>query len=174
MLGKMMTVLPPKGKDTISAQGHNIPLTGLKLQITKEILVLYRAGFIRIAEDIINPKAQIQSPSEIPGKIASETEGGSDAFGVSPSDPPKPLPQVDVPEEALAIADEVSSHDSEGKGSKPDFEPKPSVFSTRKEIEETLDWEGLRDYVADKIGYVYQKKSLEALRSMALEQFDAN
>jgi hypothetical protein len=171
MLGKMLTVFPPKGKDTISAQGHNIPSLGLKLQITKELIVLHRAGFIRIAEEIINPKAQ--TPSDSPGESTSETGGGSDVLRVSPSDPPKPLPQVlDIPEEASAHADVVSSHNLEGEGSQPDFAPKPSTFSSRKEIEETNDWEALRDYVAEKIGYVYQKKSLESLRSMALEQFD--
>lgn len=165
-----MTILPPKGKDSICAQGYNVPKIGLRVQVTKELIVLHRAGFIVIAEDIVNPKAQ--TPSDSPGESTSETGGGSSSSRAP--DPPKPLPQVlDIPEEASADADVVSSPDSEGEGSQPEFAPKPSAFSSRKEIEETVDWEALRDYVAEKIGYVYQKKSLESLRSMALEQFDA-
>lgn len=168
-----MTVFPPKGKDNISAQGHSISITGKKLQITKELIVLHKAGFIRIAEDIVNPRSEelsTKSPSDPSGAITSEAEGGS--VTTSPPDPPEPLPQiVDVPEGASdAHSDVVSSLTLEGEGSQA---PKPSTFTTRKEIEETLDWEALRDYIASKIGYFYQKKSLEALRSMALEQFDA-
>ena len=55
-IGELRTVLPPLGTNSIMAQNHAIPATGVPLIITKELLVLYQASIIRIVGDPIDPQ----------------------------------------------------------------------------------------------------------------------
>ena len=84
-LGEVHRILPPVGKDHINCQGIDIPPEGKRLQITKELVSLIQAGFVRIAHDIDKPSSgdqppvPIQETGDLPptvGVSSHTTEGG--------------------------------------------------------------------------------------------------
>lgn len=122
-IGELRTVLPPLGTNSIMAQNHAIPATGVPLIITKELLVLYQASIIRIVGDPIDPQIFDPSPLPLPATPPSSpppapdkpdtpprngTDDGCRAVTllptnvevhqtvVPPPEPPPPEPQADI------------------------------------------------------------------------------
>lgn len=141
-LGEVHLILPPAGQTSINCQGVDIPPEGKRLQVTKELVALIQAGFVRIAHDISN--TQSDQPSVSPLK----------AEGDSPS--------------PIVMGDDhhvVSSLDlAEGKTT-------PSVFSSVEEIRTCEDRERVRLYVKSKTGAENEKAPIEGLRSVAEKLF---
>ena len=185
-VGEMRTVLPPIGKDSIIAQGHQIPMTGKKIMIDKQLLVLHAAGMIRIATDIINPKAfdhmsppkDIAPKSPIPPEVLAAFKEvqkprnpiltDSPANIRRPLFPDQSLPQVNsTPEVVAAMSVPVSEDAVEAPNSS------ASSFSTQREIMETRDYDGLRKFLEAKTGNRYDsRKSLEQLKTIAIRTLE--
>lgn len=62
-LGEVHLILPPAGQTSINCQGIDIPPEGKRLQVTKELVTLIQAGFVRIAHDISNTQSDQPSVS---------------------------------------------------------------------------------------------------------------
>src|SRR5262252_7976373 len=65
-LGEVHRILPPVGSTSINCQGIDIPAEGKRIQITKEIVALIQAGFVRIAHDLDEA-----GPGDQPSGVAS-------------------------------------------------------------------------------------------------------
>jgi hypothetical protein len=143
-LGEMHTILPPVGKTTINCQGIEIPAEGKRLQVTKELVALIQAGFIRIAHDIDNTGSVDQS--SVPTRKTDE--GGS-------------KPAMEPSSGSVG----VSSHNLQRDST-------PSVFSSVQEVRTCQDREKLRLYVKSKNGFENQDASIEGLRAVAEGLYD--
>jgi hypothetical protein len=151
-LGEVHTILPPAGQGTINCQGIDIPPEGKKLQITKEIVALIQAGFVRIAVDMVNPDADKHSPPTPPtpspvgpvgvgGETSKSTEGNTDDHaGVS---------------SLTETVDQTSS----------------VSFSSIEEIQACMDREKVRLYVFDRTTYPNDHAPIEGLKDLAVKLF---
>jgi hypothetical protein len=145
-LGEVHTILPPVGHGTINCQGIDLPPEGKKLQITKELVALIQAGFIRIAVDITNPDADKHgSPapdSSVGPEVSKSVESNTQVtVGVSP-----PL-------------------------SKDTLTTSSVFFSSIEEIESCQDREKLRLFVKSKNGYENENSHIDGLRDLSLKLF---
>jgi hypothetical protein len=140
-LGEVHLILPPVGKTEINCQGIDIPAEGKRLQVTKELVALIQAGFIRIANEIDNTGQENQSSAPV-----QKTDNGDGS--------PSPLAHV-----------EVSSLTTEGVGAP------SVVFSSVEEIRACQDREKLRLFVKSKTTYENEKTHIDALRESAEKLF---
>ena len=145
-LGEIHTILPPIGHDSINCQGIDIPPEGKRLQITKEIVALIQAGFVRIAHDMTNPDAD-----KLGGSLPSSPSDASGGEGPSHADTTVGVSSLDL-----------------GTG----VVHAPSLFSSAAEIEACEDREKLRQYVEIETGFPNPKAAIEVLREVALREFN--
>lgn len=151
--GEVATVLPPEGTDIINAQGHDITSDGKQLEITPQLMTLFRSGMIRI-EPI--PPGQKPGPELTAGNssgTSSEKSGNTDA-------------KIGVPDSKSTVPVEVSflnlaGDDTIKTGSFP-------AFLSREEIRASTDWEGLRRFIQSKDGRENEKMTLGQLKEIAL------
>jgi len=142
-LGEVHTILPPVGTEIINCQGIDVGPEGKKFQITKELVALIQAGFIRIANDIVNPDAHKHNDSSSPSSTSMEGDDAAshtDATGVS----------------SLDLRGKITSS---------------PVFSSVEEIQSCQDQEKLRLFVKSKTGYENEGVHIEALRNTAERLF---
>ena len=141
-LGEIRTILPPVGTEIINCQGMDIGPEGKKLQITKELVALIQAGFIRIAVDMVNPEAHKHS---------------------APSSPSTRSMEGDVTASHADAPTAVSSLTSEGVVNA------SSDFLSVEELKSCQDREKLRLYVKSISGYDNEKTHIEGLRDHAIK-----
>jgi hypothetical protein len=143
-LGEVHLILPPVGKTEINCQGVDIPIEGKRLQVTKELVALIQAGFVRIANEIDNTGQENQSSAPV-----QKTDNGDSSTEPSP----------------LAHVVDISSLDLQREATP------PSVFSSVEEIRTCQDREKLRLYVKSKTTYDNEKTHIDALRASAEKLF---
>jgi hypothetical protein len=145
-LGEVHTILPPAGHDIINCQGIDIPPEGKKLQITKELVALIQAGFVRIAVDIINPDA--------------------DKHG-------SPVPDSSVGPEVSKSAESNTEGSSTGVSSQAlgGVHAASPTFSSVDEIQACGDREKVRLYVFNRTTFPNDNAPLEGLKDLAVKLF---
>jgi len=156
--GEVATVLPPEGTDIINAQGHDITSDGKQLEITPQLMTLFRSGMIRI-EPI--PPGQKPGPELTAGNssgTSSEKSGNTDA-------------KIGVPDPKSTVPVEVSSLNSGGGAIETSS---PPAFSTKEEIMASSDWEGLRSFIQSKNGRESEKMTLGQLQQEAVTLIEEN
>lgn len=143
-LGELHTILPPIGTEIINCQGVDIGPEGKKLQITKELVALIQAGFVRIAHDIVNPDAHKHSAPPSP---SSTSMGGDVAVSESHADTPTGV----LVSSLTGLGDTVN--------------PSSSPFSSVEEIKACNDKEKLRLFISNATGFPANERApMEALR----------
>jgi hypothetical protein len=145
-LGETHTILPPAGHDIINCQGIDIPPEGKKLQITKELVALIQAGFVRIAVDLVGPDV---------GK--HETSAGSVG-----------------PEVSKSVESNTQSHElPTGVSSQTETvdQTSPVSFSSVEEIETCEDRERIRLYIFNITTYPNEHAPIEGLKDLAIKLF---
>jgi hypothetical protein len=145
-IGEVHRILPPVGHHTINCQGIDIPPEGKKLQITKELVTLIQAGFVRIAHDITNPGADKPSASPSVPPASNSTEGNTSSLATA------------------SVG--VSPRTIEG------VEHAPSTLLSAEGISSCEDREKLRLFVLDRTGVPNLKAPIEGIRELALRLFN--
>jgi hypothetical protein len=155
-LGEVHTILPPVGCDVINCQGFEIRAGGKKLQITKELVALIQAGFVRIAVDLVGPDADkhsapIPTPSPPPPIVTPDPEVSKSTEGNT---------------ESHVLPTGVSSLDLGGVN-----HAAPPTFSSVEEIQACDDREKIRLYVFNITTYPNDHAPIEGLKDLAMKLF---